>query len=54
MTATYSLTKSELNTDFIESIKNTFKTDRITILVEEELDQTDKIIADATRKKKVR
>ncbi|TAH00527.1 MAG: hypothetical protein EAZ15_08825 [Sphingobacteriales bacterium] len=53
MTATYSLTKAELNADFIESIKKTFKTNRITILVEEELDETEMILADAERLKRL-
>lgn len=53
MTATYSLTKAELNADFIESIKKTFKTNRITILVEEELDETEIILADAERLKRL-
>jgi hypothetical protein len=44
MTATYSLSKAELNADFIESIKNTFKSDRISISVEEEIDETERIL----------
>ncbi len=51
MTATYSLTKAELNADFIESIKKTFKTNKITILVEEELDETEIILTDTERLK---
>lgn len=43
MTATYSLLKSELNTEFIESIKNTFKSERISISIEEEIDETERI-----------
>jgi hypothetical protein len=44
MTATYSLSKAELNADFIESIKNTFKSDRISISIEEEIDETERIL----------
>jgi hypothetical protein len=44
MTATYSLSKAELNADFIESIKNTFKSDRISISIEEEIDETQRIL----------
>lgn len=43
MTATYSLLKSELNSEFIESIKNTFKSERISIFIEEEIDETERI-----------
>ena len=43
MTATYSLLKSELNTEFIVSIKNTFKSERISISIEEEMDETERI-----------
>ena len=53
MTATYSLTKAELNADFIESVKKTFKTNRITILVTEELDETEIFLADAERLKRL-
>ncbi len=44
MTATYSLSKAELNAEFIESIKNTFKSDRISISIEEEIDETERIL----------
>jgi hypothetical protein len=44
MTATYSLSKAELNADFIESIKNTFKSERISICIEEEVDETERIL----------
>ncbi len=43
MKATYNLSKSELNSDFIESIKNTFKSERISISIEEEIDETERI-----------
>ena len=44
MTATYSLSKAELNAEFIESIKSTFKSDRISISIEEEIDETERIL----------
>jgi hypothetical protein len=44
MTATYSLSKAELNADFIESIKNTFKSERISISIEDEVDETERIL----------
>ena len=43
MTATYSLLKSELNADFVETIKKTFKSERISISIEEEIDETERI-----------
>ncbi len=44
MTATYSLSKAELNAEFIESIKKTFKSERISISIEEEMDETERIL----------
>jgi hypothetical protein len=44
MTVTYSLSKAELNAEFLESIKSTFKSDRISISIEEEVDETEKIL----------
>ncbi len=44
MTATYSLSKAELNAEFIESIKKTFKSERISISIEEEIDETERIL----------
>jgi hypothetical protein len=45
MIVTYSVSKAELNADFIEIIKRTFKTERVSILIEEEMDETERIIA---------
>lgn len=44
MTATYSLSKSEFNAEFVESIKKTFKSERISISIEEEIDETERIL----------
>lgn len=53
MTATYSLSKSELDTNFLEIIKNTFKTDRVSISVEEEMGETEIILNNPARKKRL-
>jgi hypothetical protein len=44
MVATFSLSKAEFNADFVESIKRAFKSDRISIIIEDELDETDRIL----------
>ncbi|TAF77057.1 MAG: hypothetical protein EAZ53_03135 [Bacteroidetes bacterium] len=51
--ATYSLSKSELDANFLEIIKNTFKTDRVSIYVEEEMDETAQILSNPERKKRL-
>jgi len=43
MTASFTIRKSELSEEFIEMIKKTFKSDRILIKIEEELDETESI-----------
>ena len=43
MTATYSLSRSELNADFLEALKKTFKSERVFIQIEEEIDETERI-----------
>ena len=43
MTATYSLLKSEFNAEFVERVKQMFKGERISILIEEEVDETERI-----------
>ncbi|MFN0082028.1 MAG: hypothetical protein ACKVOM_05880 [Ferruginibacter sp.] len=43
MTATYSLLKSEFNAEFVEKVKQMFKGERISILIEEEIDETERI-----------
>ena len=53
MTATYSLSKAELNAEFIESIKSTFKSDRISISIEEKMNETERIIENKSLYKKI-
>ena len=53
MTATYSLLKSELNADFVESIKKTFKSERILISIEEEIDETERIFLNKSLNEKI-
>ncbi len=45
MTATYSISRKELNADFIEAIKKTFKTERVIIQIEEVIDETDYLLS---------
>lgn len=45
MTATYSISRNELNADFIEAIKKTFKTERVIIQIEEVIDETDYLLS---------
>ncbi len=44
MIATYSIRKNELDSNFIKSIKKTFKSERISILIEEETDESERIM----------
>ena len=44
MQVTYSISKNELDLNFLESIKKTFKSDRISIQIEDEIDETERII----------
>ncbi len=53
MTATYILSKSELNDNFLEIIKNTFKTERISIQIDEEMDETELILNNPERRKRL-
>ena len=45
MTATYSISRKELNADFIEAIKKTFKTEKVIIQIEEVIDETDYLLS---------
>ncbi len=44
MIATYSIKKDELNANFFQSIKKMFKSERISIVIEDELDETERIM----------
>lgn len=51
MYTSYHLNSNELNADFLESVKKLFKNKRITISIEEEMDETEYLLStDANRK----
>ncbi|TAH02761.1 MAG: hypothetical protein EAZ15_04675 [Sphingobacteriales bacterium] len=45
MTVTYNVSRNELNADLIELIKLTFKTERVLIQIAEDIDETERIMA---------
>ncbi|TAE35502.1 MAG: hypothetical protein EAY66_08660 [Sphingobacteriales bacterium] len=45
MTATYGISKHELNADFIEAIKKTFKTEKVLIQIDEVMDETEYLLS---------
>ncbi|MDR3302271.1 MAG: hypothetical protein LBT01_07055 [Spirochaetaceae bacterium] len=53
MDATYRLKPYELNINFLETLKNTFKDKDITVSVEEVQDETDFILSTAANRKHI-
>ena len=51
MELTYRLNANELNEDFLKSVKALFKTKRISIFVEEEMDETDYLLSTEANRK---
>lgn len=45
MTVTYNVSRNELNADLMELIKLTFKTERVLIQIAEDIDETERIMA---------
>ena len=50
MTATYSISRDELNADFIEAIKRTFKTEKVFIQIDEVMDETEYLLSTPANK----
>jgi hypothetical protein len=50
MTATYSISRDELNADFIEAIKRTFKTEKVFIQIDEVMDETEYLLSNLANK----
>ena len=50
MTATYSISRDELNADFIEAIKRTFKTEKVLIQIDEVMDETEYLLSTPANK----
>ena len=50
MTATYTISREELNVDFIEAIKRTFKTEKIFIQIDEVMDETEYLLSNPANK----
>ena len=50
MTATYSISREELNVDFIEAIKRTFKTEKVFIQIDEVMDETEYLLSTPANK----
>lgn len=50
MTATYSISREELNADFIEAIKRTFKTEKVFIQIDEVMDETEYLLSNPANK----
>ena len=53
MTATYSISRDELNADFIEAIKRTFKTEKVLIQIDEVMDETEYLLSNPANKAKL-
>ena len=50
MTATYTISREELNVDFIEAIKRTFKTEKVLIQIDEVMDETEYLLSTPANK----
>lgn len=50
MTATYSISREELNSDFIEAIKQTFKSEKVLIQVDDVMDETEYLLSTPANK----
>ena len=50
MTATYSISRDELNADFIEAIKSTFKAEKLFIQIDEIMDETEYLLSNPANK----
>ena len=53
MTATYSISRDELNADFIEAIKSTFKAEKLFIQIDEVMDETEYLLSNPANKTKL-
>jgi hypothetical protein len=49
MMATYSLSKEEFNADFVNTVRDLFKSDRLSIVIEEEKSETELLSSDPAR-----
>ena len=50
MTATYTISREELNVNFIEAIKRTFKTEKVLIQIDEVMDETEYLLSSPATK----
>ena len=50
MTATYSISREELNVDFIEAVKLTFKAEKLLIQIDEVMDETEYLLSNPANK----